>query len=208
MERVRRETLNTKFQELAYALPTLRTVRRPSKSQIVQRALEFVRTAFVQEKIYQKQITNLKRENEILIAQLDTIRDKLTNRFNNEAFGIPAKIGDADFVLDDVHATQHAEDEDDQSTESWEYEAFGFGEGHCISCYRRIMICRALTHSFFYFFIFSPPCSKQLVSLRLNLHGSTWESVNTSAFNIIWYFWSYGVWYTRIQCTWVIAWKL
>ncbi|KAI8578793.1 hypothetical protein K450DRAFT_245554 [Umbelopsis ramanniana AG] len=129
MERVRRETLNTKFQELAYALPTLRTVRRPSKSQIVQRALEFVRTAFVQEKIYQKQITNLKRENEILIAQLDTIRDKLTNRYNTEAFGIPAKIGDADFVLDDVHATQHAEDEDDQSTESWEYEAFSFGEG-------------------------------------------------------------------------------
>ncbi|CAO3668043.1 unnamed protein product [Umbelopsis ramanniana] len=132
MERVRRETLNTKFQELAYALPTLRTVRRPSKSQIVQRALEFVRTAFVQEKIYQKQITNLKRENEILIAQLDTIRDKLTNRFNNEAFGIPAKIGDADFVLDDVHATQHAEDEDDQSTESWEYEAFGFANNSCL----------------------------------------------------------------------------
>lgn len=148
MERVRRETLNTKFQELAFALPTLRTVRRPSKSQIVQRALEFVRTAFVQEKIYQKQITNLKRENEILIAQLDTIRDKLSNRFNNEAFGIPAKIGDADFVLDDVHATQHAEDEDDQSTESWEYEAFGFGEGHCISCYRRLNV---MTRSFFFF---------------------------------------------------------
>ncbi|KAI9289647.1 hypothetical protein BC943DRAFT_78809 [Umbelopsis sp. AD052] len=134
MERVRRETLNTKFQELAYALPTLRTVRRPSKSQIVQRALEFVRTAFVQEKIYQKQITNLKRENEILIAQLDTIRDKLTNQYNTEAFGIPPKIGDADFVLEEVHATQHAEDEDDQSTESWD---------------------------------------KQLVSLRLQLHGFT-----------------------------------
>jgi hypothetical protein len=134
MERVRRETLNTKFQELAYALPTLRTVRRPSKSQIVQRALEFVRTAFVQEKIYQKQITNLKRENEMLIAQLDTIRDKLSNQFNAEAFGLPANIGDADFILDDVPAAQHAEDEDDQSTESWEYEAMAIGEGQSILC--------------------------------------------------------------------------
>jgi hypothetical protein len=133
MERVRRETLNTKFQELAYALPTLRTVRRPSKSQIVQRALEFVRTAFVQEKLYQKQITTLKRENELLIAQLDTIRDKLSNQLNADAFGIPAKVGDADFVLDDfppLQQQQHVDDEDDQSTESWEYDAFGLGEQH------------------------------------------------------------------------------
>lgn len=134
MERVRRETLNTKFQELAYALPTLRTVRRPSKSQIVQRALEFVRTAFVQEKLYQKQITTLKRENELLIAQLDTIRDKLSNQLNADAFGIPAKVGDADFVLDDfppLQQQQHVDDEDDQSTESWEHDAFGLGEQQC-----------------------------------------------------------------------------
>ncbi|CAO3675295.1 unnamed protein product [Umbelopsis vinacea] len=135
MERVRRETLNTKFQELAYALPTLRTVRRPSKSQIVQRALEFVRTAFVQEKLYQNQITTLKRENELLIAQLDTIRDKLSNQLNADAFGIPAKVGDADFVLDDfppLQQQQHVDDEDDQSTESWEYDAFGLANKNSI----------------------------------------------------------------------------
>lgn len=139
MERVRRETLNTKFQELAYALPTLRTVRRPSKSQIVQRALEFVRTAFVQERVYQKQITNLKRENEMLIAQLDTIRDKLSNRLNAEAYGIPVKVGDADFIMDDFPPLQqqHVEDEDDQSTESWEYDAFGIGE-HQVECHLKI----------------------------------------------------------------------
>ncbi|GAB5585486.1 hypothetical protein Unana1_00386 [Umbelopsis nana] len=132
MERVRRETLNTKFQELAYALPTLRTVRRPSKSQIVQRALEFVRTAFVQERVYQKQITTLKRENEMLIAQLDTIRDKLSNRLNAEAYGIPVKVGDADFIMDDFPPLQqqHVEDEDDQSTESWEYDAFGIANSN------------------------------------------------------------------------------
>ncbi|KAJ2960344.1 hypothetical protein NQZ79_g4337 [Umbelopsis isabellina] len=129
MERVRRETLNTKFQELAYALPTLRTVRRPSKSQIVQRALEFVRSAFIQEKVYQKQITTLKRENELLIAQLDSIRNKLSNQMNAEVFGVPMKIGDADFVLEDnPPLQQQAEDEDDQSTESWEYDTLGLGE--------------------------------------------------------------------------------
>lgn len=130
MERVRRETLNTKFQELAYALPTLRTVRRPSKSQIVQRALEFVRSAFIQEKFYQKQITTLKRENELLIAQLDGIRNKLSNQMNADVFGVPMKIGDADFVLEDNPPLQqhHAEDEDDQSTESWEYDTLSLGE--------------------------------------------------------------------------------
>ncbi|KAM3584015.1 hypothetical protein VKS41_003984 [Umbelopsis sp. WA50703] len=127
MERVRRETLNTKFQELAYALPTLRTVRRPSKSQIVQRALEFVRSAFIQERLYQKQITTLKRENELLIAQLDSIRNKLSNQLNAEVFGVHMKKGDADFILDDNPPLQqqHAEDEDDRSTESWEFDALG-----------------------------------------------------------------------------------
>jgi aryl carrier-like protein len=135
MERVRRETLNTKFQELAYALPTLRTVRRPSKSQIVQRALEFVRSAFIQERLYQKQITTLKRENELLIAQLDSIRNKLSNQLNAEVFGVHMKKGDADFILDDNPPLQqqHAEDEDDRSTESWEFDALGLGEQHGFS---------------------------------------------------------------------------
>ncbi|CAG8443931.1 7494_t:CDS:2, partial [Diversispora eburnea] len=42
VERARRECLNTKFQELAHALPSLAQVRRPSKSIIVQKSLEFI----------------------------------------------------------------------------------------------------------------------------------------------------------------------
>ncbi|KAG2178409.1 hypothetical protein INT44_001561 [Umbelopsis vinacea] len=41
LERQRRENLNTKFQELAHTLPGLQTVRRPSKSMIVSKSLEF-----------------------------------------------------------------------------------------------------------------------------------------------------------------------
>ena len=41
LERQRRENLNMKFQELAHALPSLQTVRRPSKTMIVAKSLEF-----------------------------------------------------------------------------------------------------------------------------------------------------------------------
>lgn len=41
LERQRREHLNVKFQQLAHALPALQTVRRPSKTMIVAKSLEF-----------------------------------------------------------------------------------------------------------------------------------------------------------------------
>lgn len=41
LERQRRENLNTKFQQLAHALPSLQSVRRPSKTVIVAKSLEF-----------------------------------------------------------------------------------------------------------------------------------------------------------------------
>lgn len=41
LERQRREHLNTKFQELAHALPSLQNIRRPSKTMIVSKSLDF-----------------------------------------------------------------------------------------------------------------------------------------------------------------------
>lgn len=41
LERQRREILNAKFQELAHALPSLQTVRRPSKTMIVAKSLDY-----------------------------------------------------------------------------------------------------------------------------------------------------------------------
>lgn len=41
IERARRESLNSKFQQLAHALPNLQNDRRPSKSTIIERTLEY-----------------------------------------------------------------------------------------------------------------------------------------------------------------------
>jgi hypothetical protein len=41
LERQRREHLNSKFQQLAHALPSLKNIRRPSKTTIVAKSLEF-----------------------------------------------------------------------------------------------------------------------------------------------------------------------
>lgn len=41
LERQRREHLNLKYQQLAEALPTLKSTRRPSKATIVTSSLEF-----------------------------------------------------------------------------------------------------------------------------------------------------------------------
>lgn len=44
IERARRESLNTKFQQLAHSLPNLHNDRRPSKGTIIERTLEYGKT--------------------------------------------------------------------------------------------------------------------------------------------------------------------
>ncbi|KAI9486377.1 MAG: hypothetical protein EXX96DRAFT_646199 [Benjaminiella poitrasii] len=70
IERARRENLNTKFQSLAQALPNLINYRRPSKSQIVEKALDWVKQSIAREERYRYQILQLQRENKRLLAQL------------------------------------------------------------------------------------------------------------------------------------------
>ena len=41
IERARRENLNSKFQQLAHALPNLQNDRRPSKGTIIERTLDY-----------------------------------------------------------------------------------------------------------------------------------------------------------------------
>ncbi|CAO3684922.1 unnamed protein product [Rhizopus stolonifer] len=65
-ERARRESLNNKFQCLAQALPNLMNYRRPSKSQIVEKALDWVRQSTFREHRYRLEILQLQRENEQL----------------------------------------------------------------------------------------------------------------------------------------------
>ncbi|SAM04324.1 hypothetical protein [Absidia glauca] len=72
IERARRESLNNKFQQLAQALPNLMNYRRPSKSQIVEKALDWVKKSISREERYRYQIVQLQKENKQLLSQLMT----------------------------------------------------------------------------------------------------------------------------------------
>ncbi|OBZ88741.1 Protein max [Choanephora cucurbitarum] len=70
IERARRECLNSKFQQLADALPNLQNHRRPSKGQIVEKALDWVKQNMSKEDRYQYQIMQLQNENKRLLNQI------------------------------------------------------------------------------------------------------------------------------------------
>jgi hypothetical protein len=71
IERARRECLNSKFQQLAEALPNLQNHRRPSKGQIVEKALDWVKQNMSKEDRYQYQIMQLQNENKRLLTQVN-----------------------------------------------------------------------------------------------------------------------------------------
>lgn len=70
IERARRESLNGRFLELASALPTMANVKRPSKSVIVNKSLEWIYDSQVREHA-------LVRENNALRAELNDMRARL-----------------------------------------------------------------------------------------------------------------------------------
>jgi len=70
IERARRETLNGKFLELAHALPNMTSVKRPSKSSIVIKSLEFVYSVKSREQ-------NLNNQNDQLRKEVEELRSKL-----------------------------------------------------------------------------------------------------------------------------------
>ncbi|KAG0185028.1 hypothetical protein DFQ28_010080 [Apophysomyces sp. BC1034] len=75
LERARRVSLNGKFRQLAEALPNLQNHRRPSKGQIVEKALDWVKQSVSKEDRYQYQIIQLQRENKRLLVQLNFGQD-------------------------------------------------------------------------------------------------------------------------------------
>ncbi|ORY92286.1 hypothetical protein BCR43DRAFT_498106 [Syncephalastrum racemosum] len=70
IERARRETLNTKFQQLAHSLPNLQNDRRPSKGTIIERTLDFVKNTVQKEERYITIIRKLREENDTLQGQI------------------------------------------------------------------------------------------------------------------------------------------
>ncbi|CAG8607003.1 6987_t:CDS:2, partial [Dentiscutata heterogama] len=77
VERARRECLNTKFQELAHALPSLAQVRRPSKSIIVQKSLDFIYTSRQKDDLHDKEMRSIRSENESLREEVNRLREQL-----------------------------------------------------------------------------------------------------------------------------------
>ncbi|CDR99379.1 hypothetical protein [Sporisorium scitamineum] len=71
IERARRESLNGRFLQLAALLPAISDVRRPSKSLIVNKSLDFVADAMTRESIYRLKIDNMRQENMQLRQQLN-----------------------------------------------------------------------------------------------------------------------------------------
>ncbi|KAI8099210.1 uncharacterized protein BX664DRAFT_354674 [Halteromyces radiatus] len=84
LERQRREGLNTKFQQLAHALPGLQNVRRPSKSMIVAKSLEFVTKSVQRDASYQNKIRQLRKEHDTLRKHTERSQQQLRKRMNAE----------------------------------------------------------------------------------------------------------------------------
>ncbi|KAI9272942.1 hypothetical protein BDA99DRAFT_533778 [Phascolomyces articulosus] len=69
-ERARRESLNGKFRLLASILPNLQNSKKPSKSQIIEKALEWVEHSLLSEERYQFELLRLEQENKRINDQL------------------------------------------------------------------------------------------------------------------------------------------
>ncbi|GAA5884534.1 hypothetical protein JCM6882_005291 [Rhodosporidiobolus microsporus] len=69
-ERARRDNLNTRFMNLAGALPTMRNIKRPSKAVIITKALDFVYDSQVREHTLVTENNDLRREVDQLRARL------------------------------------------------------------------------------------------------------------------------------------------
>ncbi|KAG1444108.1 hypothetical protein G6F56_010429 [Rhizopus delemar] len=70
IERARRESLNTKLQQLALSLPNIQDERRPSKGTIIERTLEYIKQTVQKEEDFKYQIDELRKANHELYTQM------------------------------------------------------------------------------------------------------------------------------------------
>lgn len=74
VERARRESLNVRFLELAANLPATCTVRRPSKNLIVNKSIDFVRTALHNDAVLRLKLDEIMRQNQSLLQEINQLR--------------------------------------------------------------------------------------------------------------------------------------
>lgn len=84
IERARRETLNIRFLELAQSIPSLVHVRKPSKSVIVSRSIEFITESRQRMDVKTRSLHLLRQQNDELKVEINRLRGKLS--MNSVAF--------------------------------------------------------------------------------------------------------------------------
>ncbi|KAI8645544.1 hypothetical protein BD408DRAFT_440842 [Parasitella parasitica] len=89
IERARRESLNVKFQQLAFTLPNLQNDTRPSKSTIIDRTLDFVKNAIQKEERYLRRIKELEKFNSYLLSESDK---RLQHKKSKKSHSSPSPV--------------------------------------------------------------------------------------------------------------------
>lgn len=109
VERARRENLNDRFLLLANKLPATYTVRRPSKSLIVNKSLDFVQQALEGETILRLKVEELYQENQGMLKELNDLRQErgLSPRSSPIDASMPLPLADNDFKKQSLN-TNHA----------------------------------------------------------------------------------------------------
>lgn len=74
IERQRRETLNSRFMDLAQSIPALIHVRKPSKSVIVSRSIEYIQEQKNRIEIKNKSLALIRQQNEELKTEINRMR--------------------------------------------------------------------------------------------------------------------------------------
>lgn len=77
IERARRESLNSQFQDLASAVPSLIQVRRPSKANIVEKSLEYIKSFKEHMNTRDQCIKELQMRNMALCEEINRLRKQM-----------------------------------------------------------------------------------------------------------------------------------
>jgi Max protein len=125
LERKRRDHIKESFSGLRDAVPTITTVDKSSRAQILKKASEYITLMRKRGFSHQKDIDDLKRQNEHLVAQIRALEKAKTNG----AFGSAAEVLESSGLNYDVPGI--SVDSQDSSPaggdESLGYEGSGSG---------------------------------------------------------------------------------
>lgn len=133
IERARRESLNVKFQQLAFTLPNLQNDTRPSKSTIIDRTLDFVKNAIQKEERYLRRINELEKFNSYLLSESDKrLQHKKSKKTHTSPSPVmPAFDSMADKEVSSVHSDEkmqgfeqdeHQDDDQDEDEDEDDFE--------------------------------------------------------------------------------------